>query len=90
MKLTVIGRRRVDMETENVHGYSIYAYRPPLDNEAQCEGFLPEKIFIRDGSSVSMPSFVWGKDYEFVYEVTGVRRMSLVEILPYKKESVVA
>lgn len=44
MKCSVVGTRRVDIENDNVHGWSVFITR----EEEGVNGQMAEKLFIRD------------------------------------------
>lgn len=73
MKVTVLGKRNVsfaDNKTgELVEGTSIYVAYPAEG----VKGVMTDKIFVKDGSDVFVPDFVFGEAYDFHYEGFGKR-----------------
>lgn len=69
----IFGIRRVDMEEEKIHGYSLQTVHAPPKTDTTVEGEVIDKIFIRDGSGLELPKFVFGNVYDLHYEVDGKR-----------------
>lgn len=81
MKVKVIGMKSIDFTNresgEKVQGTNIFVNYA----EDGVDGLKADKIFIRKNSVVSVPNFVYGKEYDFIYEGLG-RRQLLKRIEP--------
>ena len=74
-KFDVVGVRRVDMDNDNVHGWSIYTTHP----EDGVNGLMAEKFFLRDAKLASVGGvvpeagmvidFEWGRNKGSIGEI---------------------
>lgn len=74
-KFDIVGVRRVDMDADNIHGFSIFTTHP----EDGVDGLMAEKFFLRDaklsavGGVIPAPGMVidfeWGRNKGSIGEI---------------------
>lgn len=53
-KFDIVGTRRVDMDGDNIHGFTIYTTHP----EDGVEGLMAEKFFLRDAKLITVDGII--------------------------------
>ena len=88
MVAMVVGTRYInftDSKTNNViAGTKVHCV---IDSDDEgIKGQLVDSVFVREGSKVSLPEFVFGQKYDFIYEQMSFNsRPVLVDIKPVGK-----
>ena len=79
MNVKVLGTRKLDFKTDKgdqVAGTQIFMCYP-LNG---VDGYFVDKVFVPANSSVTLPTFKYGEEYQFIYQGIG-RRQILTDIV---------